>query len=143
LFAAQLIHAKQAHMFYNAISLLAIGCLLERRIGSFNFIMIWFIAGSVGTFTSTFSVSPPWNLATGGSQAILALAGVLLVFYITGRLKSKLVFRTLTLVIFPAFTLDLIYAENHLPKLGHVFSFSFGMLVAAGFSLKPKPAPLI
>lgn len=138
LFASQLIHVKQAHMFYNALSLLVLGCLLERRIGSFNFITIWLIAGSAGTFTATFSVSPPWNLATGGSQAVLALAGVLLAFYLTGRLKSKLVLYTLTLVIFPAFVLDLIYAENHLPKLGHVLSFSLGLLIAVGFSLNPK-----
>lgn len=130
LFVSQLIHVKQAHMLYNALSLLALGCLLERRIGSLSFILIWLLAGAAGTFVSTFTVPAPWNLGTGGSQAILALAAAGVVMYISGRLKSKLLFMVLVFTILPAFILDLIYAENHLPKLGHIVSFSLGLVIA-------------
>ncbi len=74
LVVSQLIHVKQYHMLYNALSLLALGCILERKIGSSVFLSIWFIAGSVGTFSSTFTVPEPWNLGTGGSQAIFSLS---------------------------------------------------------------------
>ncbi|MEJ2763716.1 rhomboid family intramembrane serine protease [Photobacterium sp. MCCC 1A19761] len=130
---SQLIHVKQVHMFYNALSLLALGYLLERRIGSLPFIFIWLFAGAAGTFVSTFTVPAPWNLGTGGSQAILALAAVGLVLYISGQLKSKFILSVLALTILPAFTLDLIYAENHLPKPGHVVSFSLGLVFAVYF----------
>lgn len=133
LFVSQLIHVKQIHMFYNALSLLALGCLLECRIGRLSFILIWLFAGSAGTFVSTFTVSAPWNLGMGGSQAILALAAAGLVMYISGRVKSKLVFALLVFTILPAFILDLIYAENHLPKLGHIVSFSLGLIISVCF----------
>lgn len=107
LFVSQLIHVKQIHMLYNALSLLALGCLLERRIGSLSFMLTWFLAGSAGTFVSTFTVPAPWNLGTGGSQAVLALAAVGLVMCVSGRLKSRLVYGVLVLTIFPAFILDM------------------------------------
>ncbi|UXI02518.1 rhomboid family intramembrane serine protease [Photobacterium sp. TY1-4] len=131
LVVSQLIHVKQAHMFYNALSLLALGYLLERRIGSLTFTFIWLFAGAAGTFVSTFTVPAPWNLGTGGSQAILALAAAGLVLYICAQLKSKFMLSVIALTILPAFALDLIYAENHLPKPGHVVSFSLGLLFTA------------
>lgn len=69
----------------------------------------------------------------GGAQAILALAAAGLVMYISGRVKSKLVFALLVFTILPAYILDLIYAENHLPKLGHIVSFSLGLIISVCF----------
>lgn len=112
LFVSQLIHVKQVHMFYNALSLLALGCILEPRIGSLRFILIWLLVGSIGTLASTFTVPVPWHLGTGGSQAILALAALGLVMYISGRIKGKLVFIVLVLTILPVFILDLIYMQK-------------------------------
>jgi len=130
LLVAQLIHVKQVHMFYNALSLLALGCIFERRIGSLKFLLIWLLAGAAGTFVSTLSGAAPWNLGTGGSQAILAVAGVGLVMTIRGGLNSQRVIAVLALTILPAFILDLIFASNHLPKIGHLVSFSLGLVIA-------------
>lgn len=129
LLVAQLIHTKQIHMFYNVLSLFALGVLLERKLGSMNFLFIWFSVGSIGTFVSTFTAPPPWNLGTGGSQAILGLAASGLILYMLGNYKSHLLALVLVLTIVPAFSLDLIYASNHLPKLGHITSFVLGLIV--------------
>ncbi|WP_235199517.1 rhomboid family intramembrane serine protease [Photobacterium galatheae] len=130
LLVSQFIHVKQFHMFYNVLSLFVLGCLLETRMSRFVFVSIWFLAGSAGTFVSTFTVPAPWNLGTGGSQGILALAAAGVVLYASGQLRTKITAFVLGWVIFPAFVLDIIYAENHLPKPGHIVSFALGLLIA-------------
>ncbi|WP_341662801.1 rhomboid family intramembrane serine protease [Vibrio sp.] len=126
LFVSQLIHVKQIHMVYNVISLLALGSLLERKLGSPRFAFIWMVAGTTGTFISTFTVAEPWNLGTGGSQAILGLAASGIVLLMHGKIQGKFAVTILVLTIVPAFMLDMIYAEHHLPKLGHIASFLMG-----------------
>jgi len=138
LVVSQLIHVKQYHMIYNAFSLLALGCVFERKIGSGVFLSIWFIAGSVGTFASTFTVPEPWNLGTGGSQAILALAAVGLTMYLRREIRGKLALAILVLTILPAFALDLIFSEHHLPKVGHVVSFALGVVLLFCFQQRRK-----
>jgi hypothetical protein len=72
-------------------------------------------------------------LGTGGSQAILALAASGLILYKLGNYKTHILAMVLVLTIVPAFLLDLIYASNHLPKLGHVTSFVLGLIFAIAF----------
>src|SRR5690554_2940729 len=49
LIASQLIHVKQVHMLYNVLSLALLGILLERYIHAVKFLLLWFVAGSIGT----------------------------------------------------------------------------------------------
>ncbi|WP_260260196.1 rhomboid family intramembrane serine protease [Vibrio intestinalis] len=138
LVVSQLIHVKQFHMIYNAFSLLALGYVLERKLGSSVFLLIWFIAGSIGTFASTFTVPEPWNLGTGGSQAILGLAAAGIIMYLKRHIEGKLALTVLVLTIVPAFALDLIFSEHHLPKVGHVVSFGLGVLLLYSFQQQGK-----
>lgn len=133
LLASQFIHVKQFHMFYNALSLLFLGILIEKKVGSFKFLMVWFITGSLGTLASTFTVEPPWNLGTGGSQAILGVAAMGLVLYLFSELRTKALAFALALTIIPAFMLDILFSDNHLPKLGHTLSFFLGVLFTSLF----------
>lgn len=137
LLVSQLIHVKQFHMFYNALSLLALGVLLERKVGSLYFLTVWFISGSIGTFVSTFTVPAPWNLGTGGSQAILGLAAFGLVLYFSNSYRKRTLAFVLVLTLAPALTLDLLFASNHLPKVGHVVSIVLGLLFAYFYVRKP------
>jgi len=135
---SQLIHVKQFHMIYNALSLFVLGYVLERKLGPRVFLLIWFIAGSIGTFASTFTVPEPWNLGTGGSQAIWGLAAAGLVMYLKRNIQGKLALAVLILTIAPALALDLIFSEHHLPKIGHVVSFSMGVLLLYVFQPRGK-----
>lgn len=99
LVVSQFIHVKQFHMIYNAFSLFALGYVLEQKLGSSVFLLIWFISGSIGTFASTFTVPEPWNLGTGGSQAILGLAATGLVMYLKQYIEGKLALTVLILTI--------------------------------------------
>lgn len=152
LIVGQMVHSKPAHMLYNVISLLVFGLMLERRIGWRWFLLVWFFGGAIGTLVSTFTVPAPWHLGTGGSQAVLALAGFLLCCTCYAafnkqvakpllsetflpkpmspkRILSKPSLQTWVLVftLLPAFTLDVIFASNHLPKLGHLASLFVGI----------------
>lgn len=42
LIVGQMVHSKPVHMLYNVISLLALGLMLERRIGWTWFLSVWF-----------------------------------------------------------------------------------------------------
>nr|WP_275440692.1 rhomboid family intramembrane serine protease [Vibrio sp. Of7-15] len=140
LVASQLIHVKQPHMIYNVLSLVALGFLFECKIGSMTFLSIWFVAGSIGTFASTFTVPEPWNLGTGASQAVLGLAAAGLVKFLKGEVVGRIAFFVLVLTILPAFSLDVFFSEYHLPKLGHVLSFSLGALILFGSELRVRSA---
>lgn len=140
-FVAPFIHTKQLHMFYNALSIMALGILLERRLGSFRFLLIWFIAGSIGTLVSTFTVEAPWNLGTGGSQGILTVAAAGVGMYVFSAYRSRALALVLVFTIAPAFALDLVFASNHLPKLGHVVSFVVGFVLVLSATKPASPLP--
>ena len=126
LFTAQLVHSKQYHMFYNLLALLALGYAMEKYIGSLKFLLIWFVTGALGTIYSTLFVQAPWNTGTGGSQAILGLAGFGVVLTAL-KTKDPALLYALVFSLIPAFSLDLIFA--HYPKPGHVLSLVLGMLL--------------
>jgi len=91
-------------------------------------LMLWFISGASGTVFSTLFLSPPWNLGTGASQAIMGISalGVMLIYQkidISKGLKLSLLF-----AIVPALLLDLIF--SHYPKPGHLLGFIVGCLIS-------------
>jgi rhomboid protease GluP len=126
LFASQLIHVKQLHMVYNVLSLALLGLFLERYIHTYKFILLWFVSGSVGTLVSTLFVTPPWNLGTGASQAVLCIAAFGLVLYLKGVSSSKWLVVILCFSLIPAFALDFIYAGY--PKPGHIVGVLIGAI---------------
>ncbi|MCY1232045.1 Rhomboid family protein [compost metagenome] len=140
--AAQLIHAKQAHMLLNALCIFLLGSLLESKLGGVWTFLIWLIAGGTATAISPILIEPPWNVGTGASQATFAFAGCATVLALFGVFNRKLAWTLIALVVLPGFSLDLIYPGY--PKPGHVVGFALGMIfggsclsrrhVAAGLS---------
>lgn len=138
LLVAQLIHSKQLHMIYNVLALLALGLCLERYVGSIWFLSVWFISGALGTFYSTLFVMPPWNIGTGGSQAIFGLSGFGLVLLSKVERKALLSL-ALVFALIPAIALDLVFAGY--PKPGHICGFTVGLLLGLVFlvyHIRPK-----
>ncbi len=129
LLASQLIHVKQLHMLFNVLSLALLGFFLERRVHGFMFFLLWFIAGVAGTLVGTLFVTPPWNLGTGASQAVLGIAAFGLALFLRGAIQSRAFLIVLCFSLIPAFALDFIYAGY--PKPGHVVPLLIGGI--AGF----------
>lgn len=140
LFASQLIHAKQIHMFYNVLSLIALGIFVERYIHAVKFLGLWFFSGAIGTLVSTLFVAPPWNLGTGASQAVLGIAAFGLILSIKGTCSSKWFWIAIGFSLIPAFTLDFIYAGY--PKPGHVAGAFIGMVAGLVYVRQTKKAEL-
>ncbi len=134
LFVSQIIHAKQIHMLYNVLSLALLGIFLERYIRAVKFFLLWFVAGSIGTLVSTLFVTPPWNLGTGASQAVLGIAAFGLVLSLKGINSSKWLVVVLCFSLIPAFVLDFIYAGY--PKPGHIAGVLIGVIAGIVYCRK-------
>ena len=138
LFTSQLVHSKQYHMFYNVLALVVLGYAIERHVGWFIFLSVWFVAGASGTLYGTLFVSAPWNTGAGGSQAILGVAGLGIILTTIKEDNRKLVY-ALMFALIPAFSLDLIFANY--PKPGHVLGLAVGMLMGVIYVTKlTKPS---
>lgn len=131
LFASQLIHAKQLHMLFNVLSLALLGNFIERHVGGSRFLLLWFVPGAVGTLAGTLFATPPWNLGTGASQAVLGIAAFGLVLFLSGFIASRWFVGILCFTILPAFALDLVYAGY--PKSGHLVGFLIGGMAGAAY----------
>ena len=140
LVASQLIHAKQIHMLYSVLSLLALGLFVERHLNFFQFFCLYFVSGAMGVLVSTLTVDPPWNLGTGASQAIFGVAAFGMLLAAKKVETSWRFYSVLAFSIVPALTLDLIYAGH--PKLGHVTGFVVGGLIGLLYLWLKKPESL-
>lgn len=136
LFASQLVHVKQLHMLYNVMSLALLGWCIERHVGGLRVFALWFFAGAIGTLSGTLSATPPWNLGTGASQAVLGIAGFGLVLFLHGVIRPRWFVVVLCLTILPAFALDFIYAGY--PKPGHVVGFVLGGIAGISYCRRKR-----
>lgn len=127
LFSAQIVHVSQIHMLYNALCLLVLGAILERRVGHAYVLAIWFFAGAFGTLFTNFFGTAPWNAGTGASQAVLGLSGFGIVLMWKKIDASIALMLSLGLTVIPAFSLD--FAAVGYPKPGHVFGILMGALI--------------
>jgi membrane associated rhomboid family serine protease len=131
LFTSQLIHVHQKHMIYNVLSILLLGIILERKIGSKYTFAIWFFAGASGTLFSTQFGSPPWNIGTGASQAAFGFAGALVVLALKKSNNFYLILAALAFALIPALFLD--FKSVGYPKPGHTLSIAIGFILAFYF----------
>lgn len=134
LFTSHLVHVKQGHMLFNVISLFVLGAAFERITNLFRFFLLWLVSGIVGTYASIINVNPPWDIGTGASQAVIGIAGGIIVSMMRGHSHPKWLKMVLWIVLALSFFLDLIFV--HYPKPGHLFGLFAGILL--GFCLVPK-----
>jgi rhomboid protease GluP len=106
LFSSQMVHVKMPHMLYNALCLLLVGSVVERRIGSIRTVLIWLLAGGSATVVSPILIEAPWNVATGASQATFAFSGCALVFVFASSCERLWVACLIALVLVPGVALD-------------------------------------
>ncbi len=69
------LHNGYLHLIYNLIALLLFGSILEKVIGSKNFLMVFFVSGIVAASATIFF----YNAAVGASGAIFGVMGTLAV----------------------------------------------------------------
>lgn len=79
LVTSMFMHANFTHLLFNMYALLIFGPLLERRIGSKRFLLLYFIAGIVGSLA--FAISSPLQPAVGASGAIMGVLGMVIILF--------------------------------------------------------------
>jgi membrane associated rhomboid family serine protease len=122
-------------MLSNAFCLLLVGTAVERRVGFSRLLVLWLVGGSIAMMYGALFVATPWNLGTGSSQAIMAIAGAGLWLALSGVDRSKGLVLPVAFTIAVAFTIDIVHV--HYPKPGHVVGVLVGLLIA---SLCPRAA---
>jgi membrane associated rhomboid family serine protease len=85
LFACGFLHANPLHLGSNMLCLLLWGGPLERRIGAFNFLVIYICALLAGSIVGNVTAAGPY-LSVGASGAISGVLGALLALWILGKL---------------------------------------------------------
>ena len=128
------IHGSASHIFSNLFSLILFGLVLEKIIGSKNFLIVFFSAGVTSGMASMFF----YNSVIGASGAIFGILGVLAVT------RPKMVVPAFGIPI-PMIAavvlwalLDLVgtFYPNSVANIGHLAGLAAG--IAIGFWLRPK-----
>lgn len=87
LFTSMYAHASLSHLFFNMIVLAFIGIVLEQRIGTRPFILLYLISGLVGSLVfAGFYLDRPFVGAVGASGAISGVLGGLARLYPNERM---------------------------------------------------------
>ena len=81
LFSALLIHGNWQHWFGNMILFIIIGPILERKVGGFWFLLMFFISGFLGNIYSIYQLQDSNFYLLGASGAVSGLLGVWLMLY--------------------------------------------------------------
>ncbi len=126
-------HNGLQHFLFNIFSFLLFGLLLEKRIGSKNFLFLFFISGIL---INLFLPLSPYN-------AVIGVSGV--VFFIIGMLSILRPFFVFyfNFIPIPLFFLSIIYAandilnvfypSNNVASLFHILGLIFGIIVGFYF----------
>jgi rhomboid protease GluP len=133
LLAAGFLHADPLHLVLNMICLVSWGGLLERRIGAFNFALIYFcslIAGNVASI-----LGQPTNfIGIGASGAISGILGALLCLFILGKINLSGQF------FVGAIGLNVVLMAS-VPRIdwwAHLGGFTAGLICCAALDLLAK-----
>ena len=129
-------HADLSHLFQNMFALGLFGIILERVIGSRNFLVLYFSGAIAGNIAALFFY--PNSLSLGASGAIMAVLGALtvlrpkLVLYIGGPLPMILLaFMWVVIDVVGIFSPD-----TGIGHAAHLAGFGFGAIY--GYAMREK-----
>jgi len=130
------LHANPIHIFGNMLCLVLWGGLLERRLGSFFFTLIYLSGIVVGAIVSYVLHSGPY-LSVGASGAISAVLGALLSLRLLGKLDLAWNF----FVINIGLNVVLAASASRIDWQAHLGGFAAGMVVCAVLDAVEKALP--
>ncbi|OLS34095.1 rhomboid family intramembrane serine protease [Alkalihalophilus pseudofirmus] len=137
-FSSMFLHIGFIHLFMNSLALFYLGGAVERMYGTSRFVLIYFIAGLIGSISS-FAFNE--QVAAGASGAIFGLFGALLYF---GTAQPKLFFRTMGMNVLVILGINLVFGFV-MPMIdngAHIGGLVGGFLAAALVQLpKEKGRP--
>jgi rhomboid protease GluP len=136
MFTCMFLHIGMLHLLFNMIALWNVGGFMERWLGSMSFLVLYLLAGLLGSV-----VSVAWNpfvVSAGASGAIFGLYGGLLAFLVQHRAMqhaSLAALRTNTL-IFLGYNLVYGFIQQGIDMAAHIGGLAGGFV--CGFVLTPS-----
>jgi membrane associated rhomboid family serine protease len=117
LLSAMFLHASLMHLAFNMLALWWLGSIVEQAVGTWRFLLIYFVSGIAGS-AGALLLSGPLAVTVGASGAIFGILGSLLV--LEWRHTGKLAGPALTLIVLNlaiTFTIPNISIGGHLGGL--------------------------
>lgn len=128
LFTYMFLHASFSHLFYNIFALVMFGSILEKLVGSKNFLVIYLFSGIASGVTALFF----YNASLGASGAIFGVIGVLT--YLRPKLIVFIFGAPMPLIIASFFWILIdfvgIFYPDSVAHLSHITGFFIGLLFA-------------
>lgn len=92
------LHSGITHLFFNMYALFSIGPVVERVYGKKKFYIIYFLAGTIAAFLTSFTIK---GIAVGASGAIFGLLGATLIFAYRAKkhIGKGLLFNILSVIV--------------------------------------------
>jgi membrane associated rhomboid family serine protease len=119
---AMFLHASLLHLVFNMVALYWLGTVVEQAVGTWRYLLIYFVSGIAGS-AGALVFSSPFAVTVGASGAIFGIMGALLVleYRVTGSLAGP----ALGLIVL---NLLLTFAIPNISKGGHVGGLIGGIL---------------
>jgi rhomboid protease GluP len=131
---SQFLHVNLPHMLFNMLALLLLGGMLERDLGAWRFLVLYFVSGSVGQLVGV--AATPALVSSGASQAVMGLAGGVASGLLRRRSKQTARLITMLVLVCIQFGLDIL-AAGYI-KAGHWGGLLAGAVI--GFLLYRQKA---
>lgn len=127
--SAMFLHADVNHIFNNMVILFFMGAMIEKEIGHFKYLLIYFLSGIGGNVISLIYKMITYESAAsiGASGAVFGLDGVLLalVFFSRRRMENVTPVRVLLMV---AYSLYSGFSGQNIDNAAHVGGLIIGFL---------------
>ncbi|MHA1459954.1 MAG: rhomboid family intramembrane serine protease [Promethearchaeota archaeon] len=134
LFTSMFLHGDVLHLFSNMVSLLIFGVYVELSFSKYQFLILYFVSGLIGSFFSMLFL-PSNVISLGASGAIFGLIGAAFSILIVQR-DTPLIFLGLIYVfyfVFSSFSPGINY-------LAHIFGLLGGLIIGYLLKRNKKPA---
>lgn len=132
LFTSIFLHFGIEHLFGNMLTLIFLGDLLEKMIGKFRFILIYFLGGLAGNLLSLAKemITGNYAISAGASGAIFAVVGALV--FLVVRHRGKLPGTSgQRLAIMAPLTLADGFVSTGVDYMAHLGGMAAGFVLAA------------
>jgi rhomboid protease GluP len=132
------LHANVLHLATNMLCLALWGAHLERRVGSFYFVLIYLCALIGGAVVGRYTHPGPY-LTVGASGGISGVLGALLCLWILGKIDASASF----FVVNIGLNVALAFSVTRIDWGAHFGGFALGLIACALIDLLEKAAALV
>lgn len=134
LIPSMFMHIDFVHLLLNLVALFLTGPFVERSMGAFRFLVIYFVSGLIAMFLATLLTPAPYLIILGASGCIMGLLGAMAYLLYRGykKEKSKIAGKSLKQIIL-IFSSQVIFdiLVPGVSMVAHLSGFVIGIILTA------------